>query len=162
MEKNMILRIFYFVLGFVAAIGITTVFAYSYLSEEVGYTPKEEDWNVDNVSDAIDDLYDKVKIENFTGNFYLSASIDGAGYSRTSYFDINVSKYKKITINIQELFYSNTSVFTSYVLADGVNVKNITARGSFDLDVYNINNIRIYYYENDGYYYLKGTYTLIV
>ena len=57
--------------------------------------------------------------------------------------------------------YSDTSAFTCYLLVDGVNEKNITTKGEFEIDVSGKTNVRLYYYENWGYYYASGTYTLL-
>ncbi len=42
----------------VSFISISAVFAYSYIASDVGYTPTDTEWNVDNTKDALDDLYD--------------------------------------------------------------------------------------------------------
>ena len=157
--------IFTFILGAVI-FSTLSVFAYSIIAQDVGFTPKDDTWKnkdgtaIENVKEALDDLYFYAKKEDFTGDFYLSGTIDGSGYSRTSYVDINVSNYKFIKFNITGLFTSNTSVFTCYILADGERVRNITSLGEFTLDVQNNKKIRLYYYENDGYYFVRGTYTL--
>ena len=48
--------IFMFILGFVIAISITTVFAFDFSANNVGFSPTETNWNVDNVKSALDDL----------------------------------------------------------------------------------------------------------
>ena len=48
----------YYLLGFISAIGIVSVFAYSYTAGDVGFTPLEEGWDVDNVQDALDSFRD--------------------------------------------------------------------------------------------------------
>ena len=45
-----------FILGAIIFGSISTVFAYSNFSPDVSYTPKDIAWNVDNVSDALDEL----------------------------------------------------------------------------------------------------------
>ena len=50
--------VFSFILGAIFFGGIATVFAFSYFAPDVGFTPKDDTWEVDNVKDALDDLYD--------------------------------------------------------------------------------------------------------
>ena len=46
-------------IAFGICLGLTlSVFAYSYLAEEVGFNPKADDWDVDNVRDALDSFRD--------------------------------------------------------------------------------------------------------
>ena len=58
MQKLIKSRLLYLVLGVVTTIGITSVFAYSIFAPDIGFTPRAESWNVDNTSDAINDLYE--------------------------------------------------------------------------------------------------------
>ena len=48
----------------VSFISISAVFAYSYIASDVGYTPVDTSWDVDNVSEAIDDLRGMSKCTN--------------------------------------------------------------------------------------------------
>lgn len=63
-------NIFAFVLGAIIFGGIVGVSAYTILANDIGYTPKDTTWEVDNVKDAIDDLYkvskDYVKLDEET------------------------------------------------------------------------------------------------
>ena len=56
MKKLIKNPIFTFILGFVIAIGITSVFAFDFSAQNVEFTPTETDWNVNNVKSALDDL----------------------------------------------------------------------------------------------------------
>ena len=47
-----------FLLVVISLISISAVFAYSYIAGDVGYTPTDTEWNVDNTKDALDELYD--------------------------------------------------------------------------------------------------------
>jgi len=60
MKKFLTSRVFAFLLGALLFSGITGVAAYNMFASNVGYTPEDTSWEVDNVSDAIDDLYLKV------------------------------------------------------------------------------------------------------
>lgn len=95
----------------------------------------------------------------YTGEFYLSGTAQGDGYSRTSYFDINVKNYNKIEIDVTEIF-GNSSVYTCYINGDGKRIENIVGTGKHTINTSDYETIRIYYYENDGYYFVRGTYTL--
>lgn len=64
-------NIFSFLLGAVLFSGITVVVAATILAKDVSYTPKDNTWKVDNVKDAIDDLYTKAKPE-YTGSFEVT------------------------------------------------------------------------------------------
>ena len=58
MKKVIKTKIMYYLLGFISAIGIVSVFAYSYVAQEIGFSPKASDWDVDNVRDALDSFRD--------------------------------------------------------------------------------------------------------
>ncbi|MBR1416354.1 MAG: hypothetical protein IJ572_00860 [Bacilli bacterium] len=58
MQKLLKNPIFTYILGVLSTIGITSVFAYSIFANDVGYNPKDEDWEVDNTGSAIDDLHE--------------------------------------------------------------------------------------------------------
>ncbi len=49
-------RLFLFVAGFVIATCITSVVAYQMTANQISYTPKDKNWNVNNVKSAVDDL----------------------------------------------------------------------------------------------------------
>ena len=62
MQKLFKNPIFTYILGFVTAVGITSVLAYSFLAQDVGYIPKEGTWKnqegeeINDVKAAIDEL----------------------------------------------------------------------------------------------------------
>ena len=69
--KNPILT---YILGFVSAIGITSVFAYSLFAQDVGFIPRVESWDVEDAGEALDDLHDtcsycKSRFEDLVWNF---------------------------------------------------------------------------------------------
>ena len=51
--------IYLFLTGLV--LGISSVLAYSYVAQEVGFTPRDTAWHVENTKEALDDLYDLVR-----------------------------------------------------------------------------------------------------
>ena len=74
MQKLIKSRIMYFILGVVLSVGITSVFAYSIFAPDVGFTPRDDTWNVDNSKDALDDLHEtcdycKTRFENLVWDF---------------------------------------------------------------------------------------------
>ena len=50
------IKLLIFILG-ALMIGVSAAFAYSYVANEIGFTPDNNKWNVDNEKDALDDLY---------------------------------------------------------------------------------------------------------
>ncbi len=62
MNKVLKSRIFSFILGAVIFGGIVGVSAYSILASDIEYTPQDATWEVDNVSDALNELYIKSSI----------------------------------------------------------------------------------------------------
>ena len=48
---------------------IGAVFAYSYYAQNVGFTPTDTGWEVDNTKDALDDLYDQTNEYNHLKSF---------------------------------------------------------------------------------------------
>ena len=82
MKKILKSRLFFFILGAVI-FGTGSVFAYSILAPDVGYTPKDNAWEVDNVKSALDDLYTLSKdniIIYETGEFSIYLSKGSYGY----------------------------------------------------------------------------------
>ena len=62
MKKILKSRLFIFILSVVMSAGITSVFAYSIFANDIGFTPEDNTWrksdnsNIENVSDALDNL----------------------------------------------------------------------------------------------------------
>lgn len=55
----------------------TTVYAsYNYFAKDIGFTPKNENWQVDNLEDAVNDLYERKNIESGEA-FLLTAGFSG-------------------------------------------------------------------------------------
>ena len=75
MKKAFNNPLFTFFLGAIIFSGIAPAFAYSYLSRNVDFTPTASNWEVDNVSDAIDNLRTAV-----TSN-YVYGEVTSSNYS---------------------------------------------------------------------------------
>ena len=61
-------NIFFFILGALIFGGISVVFAYTMVASKVDYRPLNENWDVNNVNDALDDLY-SINKDNSTIRF---------------------------------------------------------------------------------------------
>ena len=96
MKKVLKNPIFTFILGFVIAVGMTTVFAYSYFAPDVGYTPRDNTWNVDNVKSAIDDLRSRtyISLNSSVGWTYYNGPgyKDGAGAAENVISSLEIGK----------------------------------------------------------------------
>ena len=63
-------KIFFIIIG-AFVISTSATFAYSYIAQDVGFTPTDNSWNVDNTKDALDDLYSQFNCESFlTGQIW--------------------------------------------------------------------------------------------
>ena len=93
MKKSLLSDIIYLLIIFCIAT-VSSVFAYSYMASNVGYTPADSTWSVENVQGATDSLYFNIKgrnpigeIINFMGNstpdYFLSC--DGTVYNISDY-----------------------------------------------------------------------------
>ena len=67
-------NVFSFILGAIIFGGIVGVSAYTILASDIGYTPSDNSWQVNNVKDAIDELYSKSNTINFNELYTLNAS----------------------------------------------------------------------------------------
>ena len=75
----------------------TTVYAsYKYFAKDIGFTPKNENWQVDNLEDAVNDLYEN-KENNLVCNSYYTkefvSSDEGNFYSKEIKIPANVKKF---------------------------------------------------------------------
>ena len=79
-----------FILGLIAAGSITVVVAYNYNAKDIEYTPKDSNWNVNNVEDAIKDLKETKSIT--IGNSFYDMKA-GNLTSRTTSLSLTKGKY---------------------------------------------------------------------
>ena len=108
--------IFTYILGFVTALSITSVLAYSTIADDVGYTPTDDTWDVEDVSAALDDLYEKnhryrILVGSVTRND-LQKDFDCTQYKGWKYLTI-----ENFGVVITGL-YGNGSVNQSYFSTD--------------------------------------------
>lgn len=51
-----------------------TVYAYNYQAKDIIFTPTDKSWEVDNVEEALDEIYKKSKYEEYTGSITIKPS----------------------------------------------------------------------------------------
>ena len=73
------INIIFFTINVILFLSVS-VFAYSYLAQEVGYSPTDTEWNVDNTKDAIDDLRDVAKVCDFSCRYIPGDVVYESGY----------------------------------------------------------------------------------
>ena len=128
MKKFIKNNIIGFILGAVI-FSTATAFAYNLFAPDVGFTPIDDTWkkndgsSIDNVKDALDDLYHKANGINFdnlvTEEIYTNHT-SGATYTYTI---TNVSEYKYFFL-INITWRSGSSDYTSSL--NGLKINSIT------------------------------------
>jgi len=96
MRKIFISKLFYFILGIIISSGITVYAATTLLSKDIGFVPDNSSWEVNNVQDALNDLYSSVEepkeislcAHSWTANGKAGAAID------LDYYDYRYLKLK--------------------------------------------------------------------
>lgn len=135
MKKFVKNNIIGFILGAVIFSTITA-FAYDFLSNNVGYTPVDNTWKkidgsaIDNVKDAIDDLYHKangINLDNLVSEEIYTNHVSGATYTYTI---TNVDEYKYFFL-INITWRSGSSDYTSSL--NGLTISSITNATYLDL-----------------------------
>ena len=86
--------------------GITSVSSYNMIASSVGYTPKDANWQVENTSDAIDNLFDSVG-SALVGSVYSYMGVNApAGYLACDGTVYEISKYQRLANHIKVQFGS--------------------------------------------------------
>lgn len=99
----------------------TTVYAsYNYFAKDIGFTPKNENWQVDNLEDAINDLYEfnqQEKENCIKGSYVKSANnqiVIDFGFKPSTFF-INASNENgQITIMYDSSINTNVKIIKHY------------------------------------------------
>ena len=99
--------IFFILLALVFS--ISAVFAYSYFAQDIGFTPADSEWDVDNTKSALDDLYEisKESLSGFSLYFWKTGTIEEVEITTTGYYKLEVwgaqggSTYKSATDRAQ-------------------------------------------------------------
>ena len=125
--------VFFLIIGIIIA-GSIGVFAYSYKASDISYTPKDKDWNVKTVQEAITDLYENKTDPTLVYSYYPESYND---YQLSKSVNLESGKYLLI-INM-----SNSEGFNNIL---NVNVENATVEktlvnynkivGSTNINVY--------------------------
>ena len=114
MKKLIKNPIFMFILGIILSSSI--VFAYSLIAPDVGFTPRDDTWDVDNTKDALDDLYRIITtgtIDNYDNKTYIQdglqvydsrVTILSGGY----YIDAHKVVWVNLTFNFNRTFNQGT------------------------------------------------------
>ena len=116
MKKLMKNPIFMFILGFVIAVGVTSVLAYDLFAPNVGYTPKDDTWNVDNTKSALDDLYDVLGGDHiYFDSLNLSEAYGKQIKNRTTSVNLEDGEYLIIiSYGFASTGWGSTSVYEGY------------------------------------------------
>lgn len=94
MKKNVL----FFVLGLIVAGSISGVVAYQMSANQITYIPKDNNWNVHSVKDAIDDL--KTNRDEDLKIMIYSDEINGSSYETSAFINMaTFSRYKKVKID---------------------------------------------------------------
>ena len=104
MKKIVKSRVFAFILGAILFGSIGVVSAYTLFANDIGYTPNDATWEVSNVKDAIDDLYEKGVL-----NISSLQTFENTSLSSTRETSNNIS--------LSDLFIKN---FSSFFIRDRI------------------------------------------
>ena len=159
MKKILISRLFFFILG-ALVFGMSAVFAYTYLADDVSYSPLDTSWNVENVNQALNDIHSHIHMKS--GEAFLIASASSSGglylyhnyspYGATFqkyYLDFSDIKSFRFTYelsttnpNYQQLRFSGSGV--NYSTSTSVTNVEVVVNGAssvnFDWTVANLNS----------------------
>lgn len=148
MRKALKSRIFTFILGALIFGSIGVVSAHTILANDIGYTPKDTTWkksngeDITNVSEAIDELYNKTIKEP---NIYFHNK-DGEKFNnRYMDFDYVIDWNKNFKI---EMVFSVASTSKRYLLVGGYDNSHTK---ELNLEIYNDSSIRVYIGKSDFY-----------
>lgn len=104
--------------------GITTVFAYSLMANDVSFTPRDSGWNVTNAGDALNDL--RVKAGELSTNYSLNEKavgkwVDGKTIYQKTF--LNVSMGTVLVNGVDTVV--NYNIYREYA-SDQKNLRNIS------------------------------------
>ena len=106
MKKIFKSRIFCFLLGVVLSCGITTALAFAYLAPDVGFTPKDDKWEVDDVKEALDSLHGSIWD---MGSFETTIYNQNLGQLTAKNTSITLNKGNYIILATADLGYNTTT-----------------------------------------------------
>lgn len=115
MKKYIKSNIFSFILGAVIFSTFSVYATVSILSGQVDYTPRDNEWNVENVEDALDDLYDIAKNSGGNTSGFVGYSFDYDYTGNVQTFNVPATGEYKI-----ELWGAQGGTTRSYNTAGGL------------------------------------------
>lgn len=109
---------------------VTTIFAYSLIAENVGYTPKDTTWNVENVGAAVDDLY-------IRANSTLITSMNSTELLRTNGYIAGGTKYTISNTNEYKYFFAIDTYTGGSCTSNATcnNIGNLTFTNAYYIDL---------------------------
>ena len=112
MKKIFKSRIFFFSLGLLVATTVSVGATALYSSSEIGFTPTDSNWHVNNLEDAINDLYDnkssgvtKLVYEDITRTDTKHLNID----IKNDYADYDKITIDNIAVQLNDLMGASSS-----------------------------------------------------
>ena len=121
-------RLFIFISTALFFSGIGVVFAFTVLAPDVGFTPKDTNWAVDDVKEALDSL--KTKIDGYQKVEY--ALFNYTGEAQVEIKDSFVLAYNKIKL-LSKTIYSGNSCTLSFKFNDGTNAYTLNLNQEYSL-----------------------------
>ncbi|MBR1416344.1 MAG: hypothetical protein IJ572_00810 [Bacilli bacterium] len=113
--KNIIkTKVFYYILGVITFGSISAVFAYNLAANQVGYTPKDNTWNVSDTKEALDDLYKRYVEREVV--LWTNPSPTAAFAAQTVILSDTFAKYRyiKIIYNTNPTHAQNDRLYAIY------------------------------------------------
>ena len=137
-----------FVLGALIFGSIGVVSAYTIFANDIGYTPKDTSWEVDNVKDAIDDLYSKANIseKNVEDFYFIVWTVDNGFYFS------NYQNYKYFKITEMDSGTSNSLILKKYDWSNGGAETSLQTNTKYEITK---NNEQVVIRTNTGYRNIK-------
>ena len=120
--------LFTFILGVVIAASFSVYATVSILSSQVDYIPRDSEWNVNNVEDAIDDLYNMASANANGSNGFVGLAFNFSYTNTQQTFTVPATGEYKI-----ELWGAQGGTVSSYVGGLGSYTKGIISLDKGDL-----------------------------
>ena len=134
MRKFFDSKLTYYLFGFISAIGIVSVFAYSYFAQDIGFTPTDSEWknsngtDLGNVSNALENLYSRIKDDDFViPNWIVNTAGNSVAYGFLYLPDL--SPYRKLSIDSLSMS-SGSPIELSLQNSSGTAVISFTLQGT--------------------------------
>jgi len=138
-------------------LGSIGVAAYNVVAKEISFTPTNSNWQVDNVEDAVNDLYDKSNMKtgelflNFYGNINkLMENNAPTNWAQQYYYNLDFSDIKSFKFGLEytstyagEEFLNITDNKSSTKLLSIISENNINESYSVDVNGSSDVNIRL-------------------